>query len=222
MNRSAAEKPLPTLFLAILVAFSILPLGVFLVFTVGTLLIIGGGSLVATLLFLGFIIGNASELTHFSHSFEIIEGMEADLVMGENSYVVIGCIVNCGILCSLYHGVDSCGLRGLSVRDHSYSFSKLASRTQGTLECSSYCLWFEANQSLSSIRAHRSSKKKLSLWYSEKDSEESRDRMARVRGTTKFDSIIMYNIPIMGTQRSNKGSSRRTRLKYSVCDTIEF
>ncbi|GAA5827266.1 hypothetical protein JCM5353_005952 [Sporobolomyces roseus] len=62
VNRSAAEKPLPTLFLAILVAFSILPLGIFLVFTVGTLLIIGGGSLVATVLFLGFIIGNATML----------------------------------------------------------------------------------------------------------------------------------------------------------------
>ncbi|GAA6025684.1 hypothetical protein JCM11491_005221 [Sporobolomyces phaffii] len=62
VNRSAAEKPLPTLFLAILVAFSILPVSIFLIFALGTLLFIGGGALVATVLTLAFIIGNATML----------------------------------------------------------------------------------------------------------------------------------------------------------------
>lgn len=61
VNRAAAERPLPTLFLAVLVAFSILPVSIFLIFSIGTLLFIGGGALVATVLTLAFIIGNASE-----------------------------------------------------------------------------------------------------------------------------------------------------------------
>ncbi|GAA5839335.1 hypothetical protein JCM3766R1_004803 [Sporobolomyces carnicolor] len=62
VNRAAAEKPLPTLFLTVLVALSILPVSIFLIFALGTLLIIGGGALVATVLTLAFIIGNATML----------------------------------------------------------------------------------------------------------------------------------------------------------------
>ncbi|GAA5916395.1 lipid droplet assembly factor 1 [Sporobolomyces salmoneus] len=62
VNRAASEKPLPTLFLAVLVAFSILPVSVFLIFSLSTLLFIGGGALVATVLTLAFIIGNATML----------------------------------------------------------------------------------------------------------------------------------------------------------------
>ncbi|GAA5977617.1 hypothetical protein JCM5350_002296 [Sporobolomyces pararoseus] len=62
VNRAAAEKPLPTLFLAVLVAFSIIPVAIFLVFSISTLLFIGGGALVATVLTLAFIIGNATML----------------------------------------------------------------------------------------------------------------------------------------------------------------
>ncbi|GAA5927403.1 lipid droplet assembly factor 1 [Sporobolomyces koalae] len=62
VNRSAAEKPLPTLFLAVLLALSILPISIFLIFSLGTLLFIGGGALVATVLTLAFIIGNATML----------------------------------------------------------------------------------------------------------------------------------------------------------------
>ncbi|GAA5821846.1 hypothetical protein JCM10212_007041 [Sporobolomyces blumeae] len=62
VNRAAVEKPLATLFFAVLLAFSFLPILVFLVFSIGTLLVVGGSAFVGTVLVLAWIIGSATML----------------------------------------------------------------------------------------------------------------------------------------------------------------
>jgi len=65
------------------------------------------------------------------------------------SYVIVGSFVNCGILCGLYYGLDRSCLCGVSIRNHSYAFSKLASGTQGTFLAVLFVLWLSRLTSLS-------------------------------------------------------------------------